>query len=383
MPRTIYLRDGTAVNNVPDDVTQEQINQKEDQHFMGRAAKEGALTVGDKIYSGSAVYPNSYTGHALAFLDTYAGGNLLAKGVRAADEASGGRVRDTAEALGQGMTLGAGTIPDLVTHAPAWVTNQFREKVLGQPGDVPYPPSVTEAMRQAIGVPDLAPDAPWYRKAAEGAIAGATGGGIVRGALTAAPMVADAIYGGTSALTSMIGEKLGGPVGRTIGAVAPFVAGPYALKMGARSWGATRPPEAPPLPEVETPNWQSTEPTQPFYHPDAPTSQPVSAAPSGPAGPPGKTIGEKLGDLAWRFGMGHYWTGSPVAGIVNAAAPWAIDTTRGLVANSPRIGRFAYSPTSLDNWPAVAPQVASQVDEQPPPGLVVPVTPANPYAAQQ
>jgi hypothetical protein len=364
MPEPLYLPDGTPLKNAPPGVTQQQINAMAPHYYMGRAAKEGALTVGDKVYSGSAEYPNTYVGHALAFLDTYAGGNQIAQGVRAADRATGGGLTDTAQVGGRAMTAAAGAIPDMAVGTGNAIARHFNP-------DIPVAPSVTEAMRQAIGVQDLPADAPLAQRLGEGALAGAAGGGLVRAASGAArtviPTIADAIYGAGSEGGAEIGEKVAGAPGRAIGGVLPAIV-PSMARGTVRLAGATRPSEAP-IPGLGGVPWQTGDTAQPFYR-DAPTAMavpaPAAGAEAAPAasGPP-RSVGSQLSDAALRYLLAHGASGSPVAGLSAVVAPYAIDTARAAVASSPRLGSFAYGPSSF-NWPAVAPQMAPQPQDQQP-----------------
>ena len=234
MPSQVVLSDGSTIDvpdGTPDDVVTRAAAQGEaqiGQRYTQQAIDTNApVTAGSKVYSATTVYPNTYLGQGMAWLDHNAGGNWMNRNiVQPVNQATGGAADALAGSVGRIETNAVAGGADL----PAAGLNTLKHVVApgrGTEGDIPY---IGQSIRGEVGVPELPANAPLAQRAVEAGL-----GGYLGSPSGAAGLIKNLVYGGLGTAGSTAGGWVGGEPGSFLGGLlatgGPAAAGKAAAKV--------------------------------------------------------------------------------------------------------------------------------------------------------
>lgn len=221
---TLKLSDNSTIDvpdNTPDSVAADAVRQGEDaiaQTYQQHAADTGApVTAGDKIYSATRAYPNSYLGGAMAWLDHNAGGNWMNRKIADPLNAATGDAGPTAMRMGTNALAGSYDLGASVYD----VGKHYVAPSLGTAYDAPL---VGQTIRSQIGAPELPAGASFLRRVLEGGASGAMGGGLAS-ALSPSSYAKNIAGATVGTAGSEVGGQVGGEMGSLLGSLAGGV--PY------------------------------------------------------------------------------------------------------------------------------------------------------------
>jgi hypothetical protein len=196
------------------------------------AQQNSPVTAGSKVYSATTVYPNTYIGQGMAWLDHNAGGNWMNRNiVQPVDAAQNQLFGGTVE---QPVMRAASNVAAASVDVPGSIFNTVKHYTpLGTEYDVP---NLAHAIRAETGVQEMDPNAPFYQRAGEAALTTlmargnpiqAVTGGILG---TAGGDIGNYFHSeGLSYLLSMLGASGGKPAEKVIAKVtAPPLRSPSA-----------------------------------------------------------------------------------------------------------------------------------------------------------
>ena len=248
---TYHLSDGSQLElpiGTPAPDAMKAVDQAETglaSYYSKQAATQNApVTAGDKVYSASTTYPNTYMGQGMAWLDhNVPGANWVNQNV--VQSAPGNFVSNAVVApVARADTNVIGAVNDL----PAAVYNTIKHQT---PANASYPdwPSLSEKLRQETGAPELPANAGILQRGSESALAGVLGGGGFWKSLLGG-------FGGT--VGSDIGGYVAGEPGALVGGFTGATIGDPLLKVGAKWVG---PNAASPTAEGTTTAAENIKPT--------------------------------------------------------------------------------------------------------------------------
>jgi hypothetical protein len=249
----VPVPDGMDPKNLPAFVG-EQSNVAAQDYMKQAQTQDAPVTVGNKIYSATSVYPNTYLGVAGAWVDHH-GGNALKNALPAPSDAAR-EVDDSVNRILTNRFIGALDLPASGLN----VMKHYFEPERGVSGDIPY---ISSSILHEIGSDQLPADASTGRRLTEAILTGATPANIKQ-----LPGLWQTIKNaGTAGLSSELSEwggKLFGEPGAFIAGLIPAV--PWRQGTAAVvAHGVREESPGPPDPTTGRPRSQAEATSDAFY----------------------------------------------------------------------------------------------------------------------
>ena len=238
-PDVYHLSDGSTLElpaGTPDLDAKRFVDQNEAklaQYYSAQAEKQNSPVFpvkpdgspGDKIYSASTTYPNTYMGAAMAHLDHIVpGANWANKNV--VQSGPGNVVNAVMGPLGRAESNAVSWPVDF----PGTIYNTAKHYTpLGTAYDAP---SLSGAIRGEVGAPELGPDAPYWQRAGEGALSSVMSPAV--GAENTAGVFSSLVGSGVGTALSDWGGRVAGEGGSLLGSIIGAMTGNVASKGAAK-----------------------------------------------------------------------------------------------------------------------------------------------------